>query len=690
VYVLDSASIDSLSRAAEQDAYYAERKEKLLQRLFVAENLYLDSPHLNSDLDNTIETIGLINWFKKSVTHSVMPYFEASAAHKKNAARRNLEEQAYAAARATSDEQKQAARNCLDILLDAVKEHLLDGQIGISLVLATLEELDNKLMTRMQQAVEYAGSFAEMIDTMSPKRTNGVEFHYLNPRIIECYGREDEGEQLSAFLEDDRPLCFSVITGPAGAGKSKFVYHYVNPDENCANPDTKMPPGWKAAYLSKRQIERMMSLSNWKYPKDLLLIIDYAGETAEETGVLLHEMRLRQNDTLRGKIRFLLIERQNVSADAYGSLIWPTWFERLCADERKIILQEELLYRFNKNKFEPGEWFLELSPPDEQALRQMARDYVNETGKVLGDEDWHDIYQHAQHIEHPGNSERADARPLIVLFILDAWMNERRFHEWDYAKVLESIVARYERHWRDSLCGGDSERFRSAEWLLLYATIVGGFSFLNDELPRSLDSHKERLSQPGWRTLLCALNGTSEHLDRLQPLEPDLVGECFVLKMIQDNLPSTAWKTLATELWEQNAAATLFFLDRCRQDFVNGQTPFEGLFDNAANHLIPRSVKKKHPALIALFLSNLTASQQLPSAQTTADVLKELSEANKSNAEITLEYARGLFNLTCEQDVSGRERSVKRLEGLAGRYENNAEIASVYEKELLLLKSKRL
>jgi hypothetical protein len=108
--------------------------------------------------------------------------------------------------------------------------------------------------------------------------------------------------------------------------------------------------------------------------------------------------------------------------------------------------------------------------------------------------------------------------------------------------------------------------------LLLYATIVGGFSFLDDELPSSLYLHKERLSQPGWESLLWALNGTNEYtneyLDRLQPLEPDLVGECFVLKMIQNNLPGATWKTLITELWEQNTIATVFFFDRCRQDFV--------------------------------------------------------------------------------------------------------------------------
>jgi chromosome segregation ATPase len=240
VYILEDVIISPLSDVAKQHAYNEEHREKLRLRLRKAENDCLKSHHHIPGLYDTIDTTALFRWFRQNIASYVMPYFEASDSHKKELARNRLEEAIYSIALAVSDDEKKTARNCLETLLDAVKEHLLDGQTDISLVLAALEESQNRLMACMKQTVEYKDSFAEMIDDMSPRAPNKMDFHYLNP-LIGFYGRSEESKQINAFLKDERPLCFSVITGPAGAGKSKFVYHYINPDANGTNPEARKP-----------------------------------------------------------------------------------------------------------------------------------------------------------------------------------------------------------------------------------------------------------------------------------------------------------------------------------------------------------------------------------------------------------------------------------------------------------------
>jgi hypothetical protein len=253
---------------------------------------------------------------------------------------------------------------------------------------------------------------------------------------------------------------------------------------------------------------------------------------------------------------------------------------------------------------------------------------------------------------------------------------------------MEHLIKRYEKNWKDSLCGGDKGLYESVRSLLLYATVTDGLS-LDDKIPESLRVHTDRLFNLGRdsASLICGLNGTGEHQQTIRPLEPDLIGEYFALGMLEYFCYTRGGKAFIAELWE--APGTLFFFDRCRLDFVGKGIRFEALFEQGARALIPPEVQSRHPLPVAIFLAVLVASQPLSTAEVTVKRLEGLCGTYENNAEIALEYAKGLVNLSNKQDEAGATVTVKRLEGLCGTYENNAEIALAYAKGLYNLSNKQ-
>jgi uncharacterized protein YihD (DUF1040 family) len=537
----------------------------------------------------------------------------------------------------------------------------------------------------LEGSIEYEGSFAQMVDYLEPKESNRVKFHYLNP-AIGFYGREQEIEQLDAFLDDERKLGFGAIVGSGGAGKSKFVYSYVN---------ARIDPSWKAVYLSRATIERMLNYPHWKYPQNLLFIIDYAGETAEKTGELLCEMRSRMANGLQEKVRFLLIERQGMARDMFGMNIEPNWFDHLLKSGERRNNLRKLLYHFGLE--EP---FLKLPPLGENELWEMAEDYAHSQNVHINDDDWQALYAFAQQLERSSDSEYCAVRPLIVLFITDALIHEPRseqkthkepFRNWDFDQVMEHVIKRYEKNWRESLCEGDKELYESLCYLLLYATVIGGLS-LDDKSARPdiLESHLDRLfhgDEKKWQSLICGLNNADNYRGVLEALEPDLIGEYFVLARLKDLYRTKKGKELIAALWEQ--PETLFFFDRCRLDFVGKGTAFEALFENGARALIPPEAQQRHSLLIAMFLTTLATSQELPAAFTTVERLAEIHTAHEKNAEIALMYAMGLFNLSLKQASEDAEQSVAKLERLCRSYEGDAGIALAYAGGLAILSNKQ-
>jgi tetratricopeptide (TPR) repeat protein len=136
-------------------------------------------------------------------------------------------------------------------------------------------------------------------------------------RSIPLIGREREMAALRAWLASDRPISVRVLTGRAGAGKTRLAL------ELC---EALLDDGWDAGFVESGELVRFRSqqnLSTWGWQRPTLLVIDYAAVHAERLSGWLKELSDHQGRAER-PLRLLLLERH---AEA-GSGWWQTAFGR--------------------------------------------------------------------------------------------------------------------------------------------------------------------------------------------------------------------------------------------------------------------------------------------------------------------------------------------------------------------------
>ena len=524
-------------------------------------------------------------------------------------------------------------------------------------------------------SLEYLNSFARVVDQIRLPQPIDSLFSYRDPKIG-FYGREKETAFLDRFLDREEPVLFTAVNGPAGAGKSKFLYEYVK--------GLSANPNWKCLFIQNRKVlEKFTELCEWKYPVNLLVVIDYAGDYASLIGEWLVSLKTGECPP---KMRIVLLEREGVGknrgADGIQEkiLINPMWYEQLLAVHSNDDIRS-MLYTADKETA-----FLELPVLSDGALKQIIGDYAKAEQKVLSEEDQEQILEYCKRIEK-NDQGVCRPRPLILLFIVDAWDPEDKHHRWDIQELLLKIIHRYKKHWETVLCQGNKNVYMALERLLIYATATGGWR-INDPLPEYLQkdiasvkefcAKRDKLDQ-----LFRSVNEKFEWDGILSPLEPDLIGELFVLEYLQNDFGAEKM----VEVFH-TSKKYLLFLFRSIEDYADVDK-YANLFSDGLKALLKESLVREIPEFYAGLLVNLTAMQKEEYAKITLEHLEELAKDSQyaGNDEIVLAYAEGLFNLTVVQEAREMGTTVEKLEELAkdSRYARNEEIVLMHAKGLVNL-----
>ena len=248
------------------------------------------------------------------------------------------------------------------------------------------------------------------------------------------------------------------------------------------------------------------------------------------------------------------------------------------------------------------------------------------------------------------------------------------------------VIKKYSEHWKKVSCRNDEKIFSALSEMLMFSTATGAWEPEN-KAPGLFENSSSvlcSLDSADLEQLISEVNEEKRFEGKLKPLEPDLIGEYYVLDYWTKKKYNREYlEKIFCTLWEYplNFAQ---FLNRCVQNYMK-QGLFQYLFQNGMKRLMPLENDGFEILLFSMLLVNLIVEQTEEEAIESVSRLEELSGKYEGNEEIALAYANGLFNLSCDQEEAGAKESVSRLEELSGKYEGNEEIALAYAKGLFIL-----
>ncbi|HEX7243865.1 MAG TPA: hypothetical protein VF263_26495, partial [Longimicrobiaceae bacterium] len=366
--------------------------------------------------------------------------------------------------------------------------------------------------------------------------SSGQRFVFFS-RHVPLVGRDDALRRLDAFLDAPHPFAWWMGRGPGGIGKSRLAL------ELCL----RRVGEWRMGWIDDRELDGF-DWRRWEPSRPTVLVVDYAEERAgllRELAVTLAERADgdRQEAPLAHPVRLLLLVRGPSPAwrtDFAGAGGW----ERDAVERSRhrdpelnlaeTVLDDDALWTVLTSFLPPG-----APPPDRTSTlaRLVRMDPLR--------------------------------RPLFAAFAGDALGSGRDLGAWDTATLVGDVLTREQAlFWV-----GADDAHRN---LLALATLVGGMptAFL-----RELDSPLLPAPDAFDPDAYAVLSGASAR-ESLRPLEPDLLGELFVLRHLE---PASAVDGRAGELrrlaWRAQAlpgradrSGFVAFLARAAMDFPHHPT----------------------------------------------------------------------------------------------------------------------
>lgn len=654
-------SADKLIESQKDRFQKKEIENKIRERSerYFSENFY------QVPISNEFDYDRLNDYLYKNLEGRVAACFNAVEHKQREFFKEQLFKEAYVYAEADTREKRNTVQCYIKSILNIIENTFIERVEDMDWFLAgcmvddiqkNVKELLNDYSMQLKDFIRYHNSFADTIDSIVQHFDIENEYHYLSKNIY-FQGRKDTFAYLDNFLSAPDELLFAVITGQGGIGKSKLMYHYML--REISNSE------WKIVFPTQKLIELFANQHNeWYYPKNLLVIIDYAGEIPEVVGKWINILNNINKHPV--KMRIVMLERQGIVIDENGTKSFPDWYNQI---------KEAGGQNFDKLLYERQ--FYTLKTLNQDDLFALMNNIADNQGKIISQEDKIVIYNRAKELGGPENIGRFTT-PLMIILLTDAFLDAKNLSHLNTKKLMEYIIGKFRKHWLKTICNNDKARYDSLEKLLVYATATNGWDL--KPLPEPLaDASAVFLNHYKRTNLKLILSEISEKTNSemsLPPLEPDIVGEYFVLWYLSENTTNTNYNDFMKLLWSRPVHFT-YFLNRCITSYLCDKD-FDSLVDGEYSLFGEWS-----PAYLqSILLVNLSAQLPLERCRKVVRRLAELAkdERYSDNQDIVHRYAAGLYNLSNNQDVLEREATMERLGELAkdGRYSDNQEIMHRY------------
>ena len=503
--------------------------------------------------------------------------------------------------------------------------------------------------------------------------TKNMPFAYNYNKLQDVWGRETQVNKLTAFADDDsHRFLFWVITGPAGIGKSKLVFHFGR--------IYHQEKDWLVRELDRSAIQELCEKCNWTAEKNILLIIDYANEQ-EQLTVLLGKLSRLNEDGNWHKIRVILIAREGTNPSLYNphEKEFPQWYTDITRDARSV---NDHLY-LNE--------FIELaglSLDDCSTLHKAFAENHLRKEVTIADE------ANVKHlIEQEALDDSGLARPLYALFVIDSYYKSPGSRAWDLETLQKQIYERDWANWKTAICGKRSRRedlFVALTNLLLYATIFGRWeSCVTLPNPLSADCKTVfdamRAYSTDYKTkYFKLLTGKSVIVDdepALVRLTPDMVGEYYVLRRLvsfDDNTLHNWAALMASQLVECRD-----FFVRAIQDFGNHEVFIKFLLKlfRVISELVKpdnEEVRKTFAFLLETIFRNYKGNEDDQIFEDIFGMISQYITKNKNHcvyaAELALLFHENIPHIGNEK----RMKHFARVEILYNKWPESRKLASSY------------
>lgn len=455
-------------------------------------------------------------------------------------------------------------------------------------------------------------------------------FIYWN-RALPFIGRDGEEKAFARFLDDPkRRFRWLLISGSGGMGKSRLALELVL---------SQASGWWHAGFLDPEQASAP-DWTLWQPRLPTLMVVDYAGRDDEPIAKLLKGLAERESPhLLRYPVRVVLIER-----DAKGA-----WLD--------TIVGASLLVAGETTRAPD----LQLGPIDdawpifEHVLGQASATAAGRAATL------------AKLAEIDKQS-----RPLFAYLMADAMRNGGNVRAWDRGQLLHDVLQREQRNfWLPAAkLAGQGDRpsdIAKERRALALATMAATRAA---PLTRSEIEDCRSPLLPTWDidrhpSIFAAMTGADTR-NAVVPLEPDIIGEYFVLEVLSDLAESDA-KALVELAWQVRPEQVWWFISRCAEDFPAHPT-FRKVLE-----VQPRTPRgRKGWAMAVVDVIHFLGGQDRRAAHDLYDHLKRLTDAH-NEADLREEQAKAAFNLVnayCRtNDLDGAYDLYEQLKGLSGRYD---------------------
>ena len=474
--------------------------------------------------------------------------------------------------------------------------------------------------------------------------TESSRFIY-SARRVTLAGRTTELAELDAFLDHGDRFRWSAWTGLAGAGKSRLAL------EVCL---TRGEQGWDTGFYDW-DATHATRWETWQPQSPTLIVFDYVAQhTADLHDALVHLARGAK--VLQHPVRVLLLERPAPEA-AFdeGRITFDigSWWRDLIEPGSQTDAAQ--LHATNheavKGKARPRE----LGGVSDTAVKTMLREIAGLREQPEPSDATLEVQTKAIRSVDPL------MRPLFVALAAEALESGSLEPNWIAEDLTAYVLDKERDRWKKDLTArGVVGETAQQPWLnlLLLSTLCGGL-LLDDNAPSPFEDEDAKKWIPddvayNDGSMLAAIvpNASARFIP---PIEPDMLGELFVLRAMRQW--SSRDKAMKRAAWRLDGEGHQMFLGRAANSFARSQE---------LDHLLEEGDGAEKRAIVlpwALRGDRLQALGDVPgetkATQTLIDLLRPLVAAEPKHPNW-----RTWFTISCSNAIARSKTDFVRADGL--------------------------